>query len=252
MLRQTVDGARRTLLERLIADGLQLRAGDLRDGVEALTALVRGFDAVVSAGPEALIASTERALIAACEAAGVGVFVQNHFGFDYSAPGMELALLEHISFKEGIARQLSGGRLPYLVVATGLFAEWAFSSFGGLDLEAGVISAPYSFDTRLTLTSLDTIGRSVAELLVRRVSNQRIFLASDTVSYEQIARAVEAATNKVSFRTRHTRAQSKQKQPKCRVFGVVNSLAHCTALSSLHVSRCPLPSAADKASGIPS
>ena len=195
---QSVDGAKRTLLDELVASGLELVQGDLQDDVDKLTSTFRGFDVVVSAGAESLIPTTEPNLIAACQAAGVEVFVQNEFGFNYSAPGMELSILEGIAVKERIAQQLTGSGLGYLIISTGLFAEWAFSTFAGLDLDKHVITAPYSFDTKLTLTSLETIGRSVAELIVQRVSNQRILLASDTVTYEQIATAVEAATGKVS------------------------------------------------------
>jgi uncharacterized protein YbjT (DUF2867 family) len=181
-----------------VADGVQLVPGDVQDGLEALTAIFRQFDVVVSAANDSLIPSTESVLIDACKAAGVQVFVQNQFGFDYSAAGMELQLLPGIAVKERLAQQLIASGVPYLIVATGLFAEYAFSSFSGLELEAGVITAPYSLDSRLTVTSLDTIGRSVAELIVQRVSSQRIQLASDTVTYEQLAQAVEAATGKVT------------------------------------------------------
>ena len=125
---------------------------------------------------------------------------------------MELQLLEGIAVKERLAQQLMTSGVPYLVVATGLFAEWAFSSFAGVDVEGGVVTAPYSFDSRLTVTSLETIGRSIAELVVRGVRNERIFLASDTVSYEQLTAAVEAATGKVGETLRLTAASNTRRR----------------------------------------
>ena len=195
---QKVDSAKKAALESLVAAGVKLVAGDLQSGVEALTAIVRGFDVVVSAGLDSLIGSTELNLIDACKAAGVRVFIQNQFGFDYSVPNMELGLLgDRIGVKEDVALKLIQSGQGYLIIANGLFSEWAFSPFTGVDVAQGVVSAPYSFDTRLTVTTLDTIGRSVAELVVQRAINQRVYLASDTVTWEQITAAAEAATGKV-------------------------------------------------------
>ena len=179
--------------------------GSVSDSVERLTAIFRGFDVVVSTLGNGVLTADEK-LIEAAKVSGIRTFIPSMFGFDYSTPGMNLTILP-AGAKEAVAQKLIASGVGYVITSVGLFSEYLLSPFSGLDLDKGVLKAPYSFDTQLTTTTLDTIGHSTAELIVQDVRNERVRFASDTVTFEQLARAVEKATGKTLTRIVQSEAE---------------------------------------------
>ncbi len=61
--------------------------------------------------------------------------------------------------------------------------------FGPVDLKARTLRALGSWDTRLSVTTPRDIGRVAAEIVYepRDISRQVVFVAGDTVSYEDVA-----------------------------------------------------------------
>jgi hypothetical protein len=190
----TSDLTKRALLERYRAAGVTCIAGDVSDSAQQLSPIFRGFDVVVSTlGIDSLPADEK--LIEVAKASGIRTFIPSMFGFDYSTPGMNLTILP-AGAKEAVAQKLIVSGVGYVITSVGLFSEYLLSPFSGLELDNGILKVPFSLDTQLTTTTLDTIGHSIAELIVQDVRNERVRLASDTVTFEQLARAVEKATGK--------------------------------------------------------
>jgi len=177
--------------------GIELIAGDLNDSVEVLTSTLRGFDVVIStvgSVPDSL--KSQFTLVNAARNAGVKVFIPSEFGFDVENTDSSILPLVKVKLQLEEELKKTANQMGYLIITVGMFGEYLLSPFAGVDVQHTTITAPFSFNTRVTTTTLDTISKSVAELIVQRISNQHIYLASDTVSYEQIAQALEKATGK--------------------------------------------------------
>lgn len=171
---------------------------------EELVALLRRFDTVIGctgfvAGP-----GTQTRLTQAVLDAGVRRYIPWQFGVDYDivGKGSGQPVFDEQFDVRGMLR--AQGTTEWIIVSTGMFTSFLFEpAFGIVDLDAGTVRGLGSWATQVTVTTPDDIGCSTAALLfdTPRIANQVVFLASDTVSYGQLADIVESVTGRRVERT---------------------------------------------------
>lgn len=184
----------------LRAMGVTLLSFDLAsDDSAGLVALLRRFDTVVGctgfvAGP-----GTQRRLTRAVLDAGVRRYIPWQFGVDYDVVGKgsgQPVFDEQFEVRAMLREQKS---TEWTIVSTGMFTSFLFEpAFGLVDLQAGSVRGLGSWDTRVTVTTPDDIGRCTAAILFETppIADRVVYLASDTVSYGQLADIVEAVTER--------------------------------------------------------
>ena len=171
---------------------------------EELVTLLRPFDTVINctgfvAGP-----GTQLRLTRAVLAAGVRRHIPWQFGVDYDIVGKGSG--QPVFDEQFDVRGMLRGqdRTEWIIISTGMFTSFLFEKTAGIvDLDAGIVRGLGSWDTQVTVTTPDDIGRCTAAVLfeVPRVANQVVYLASDTVSYGQLADIVGHVTGRSVERT---------------------------------------------------
>lgn len=187
------DSTKSAKLEQFRSAGVQILSGDSTDSVDSLTALLQGFHTVISA-LAVVEPDPQFNLLEAAKRAGVQRFIPSEFSIDTEAAGPGHALEVLYAPKQPIREALQQSGLDYLFITPGLYAELLLSPFAGVDLAQGVVTAPGSFDTTVTVTSHADIGRLTAHLLFSDLHRTKVRLAGDVVTYTQIADAVDQVT----------------------------------------------------------
>ena len=179
---------------------VEMVAFDLAACTEAeLGALLRPFHTVISctgfvAGP-----GTQLKLTRAVLGAGVRRYFPWQFGVDYDVVGTGSG--QPVFDEQYAVRQLLRAQTAteWVIVSTGMFTSFLFEPvFGLVDFEAGIVRGLGSWETQVTVTSPDDIGKLTTAILLEepRIANQVVYVASDTVSYGQLADIVEATTGR--------------------------------------------------------
>ena len=192
----TREPGKRVDVDELRALGVALVPGDLASAsVAELAALFARFSTVVScigfgAGP-----GTQIKLARAVLAAGVPRYFPWQFGVDYDAIGRGSA--QDLFDEQLDVRDLLRGqhRTEWVIVSTGMFTSFLFEpSFGVVDLAHDTVHALGSWDTAVTVTTPDDIGRLTAEIVFAepRIADRVVYLAGDTITYSQLADTVDA------------------------------------------------------------
>ena len=175
--------------------GAQLVPGDLDSDLQTLTAVLRGYDTLISAvGGAQLLRQTH--LLDAAVIAGVKRFFPSEYGFDVEqvGRGSPVSVLDDkLTVKDAVVK--SG--IDYTLVASGSFGEFLVSPFFGVNVGAGTVVAPGSVDNRISYTSLADLGIIVAAaVLSAEASKKTIHISSGTVTYREIAAELEKVTGK--------------------------------------------------------
>ena len=191
-----LDAAKAAKIRSLELLGVEVVSGDCDDPTAELAERLRGFHTVISAVGGSGFKQSQLNLLEACKQAGVQRFIPSEFSVDTEAAGEGHALARLYREKRYIAEALKASELDYLQVVPGLFGELLLSPFGGVDIANLVVTAPYSFDTRVTFTAKPDIGRITAALLLSDVHRSRVRISGDTMSYGQIADTIERLTGK--------------------------------------------------------
>ena len=192
---QSSDAARQKEVAELRALSIELVPGDLAAQSEAsLAALFRRFDTVVSCtgfvGGKGVQLKIARAVLAG----GVARYVPWQFGVDYDMIGRGSAqelFDEQLDVRNLLRAQ---DRTEWVIVSTGMFTSFLFEpSFGVVDLERNTVRALGSWDNAVTVTTADDIGRLTVEIVFAepRIADEVVFVAGDTVTYRQLADAVD-------------------------------------------------------------
>ncbi|MCR1026719.1 aromatic alcohol reductase [Cellulophaga baltica] len=82
----------------------------------------------------------------------------------------------------------------WVIVSVGMITSFLFEpSLGVVDLKNQTINALGDWNTEVTVTSAEDIGRLTAEIILfePRIINQVMFVAGDTISYKQLAEIIE-------------------------------------------------------------
>lgn len=196
-LRQaTLDSAapdKKKLVQQIRALDVHFEAADVvQASVSELAAIFARYDTVVSCTGMGLPAGTQtklaRAALEANAEANVRYFPWQ-FGMDYDAIGLGSSqdlFDEQLGVRAMLREQ---DALEWIIVSTGLFMSFLFvPDFGVVDLASRTVRALGSWDTRITLTMPEDIGRATAEVVLdpRGLSKQCVYVAGDTLSYAQV------------------------------------------------------------------
>ncbi|GFM74527.1 2'-hydroxyisoflavone reductase [Pseudomonas cichorii] len=206
MLRPSAFDKRQTL-EELSALGIEVVSADAaNDSEESLAALFSGFDTVVSCLGFAGGAGTQLKLTRAALQSDVKRYVPWQFGVDYDVIGYGSP---QTLFDEQLdVRQLLRGqsRVQWLIISTGMFTSFLFEPvFGVVDLDQNIVRALGSWDTAVTVTTPEDIGRLTASILFEpALANEVVFTAGDTLTYRQLADTVDQLLDRTVERVEWT------------------------------------------------
>ncbi len=137
---------------------------------------------------------TQRKITAAVLTAGVGRYVPWQFGVDYDVVGRgsgQDVWDEQLDVREMLRVQ---SRTRWTIISTGMFTSFLFEpSFGLADLENSRVHALGSWDSQITVTTSEDVGRLTAAILSSepRIDDEVVFVAGDTISYAELADTVD-------------------------------------------------------------
>lgn len=179
--------------------GINLLSGDLSSSVTELSALFKEFDTVISCtGFVNGSGGLQIKLATAVLGAGVKRFFPWQFGVDYDIVGRGSAqdlFNEQLDVRDLLRSQ---NQTEWVIVSTGMFTSFLFDpSFGIVDLEQNVVHALGSWNTAVTVTTPEDIGRLTAEICFAapRIVNSVVYTAGDTITYKQLADIVDSVLN---------------------------------------------------------
>lgn len=190
------DPAKRKDLAELRALAVELVPGDLNALSEAsLAELFRRFDTVISCTGFVGGRGVQLKLARAALEAGVKRYFPWQFGVDYDVIGRGSAqdlFDEQLDVRDLLRAQQN---TEWVIVSTGMFTSFLFEpSFGVVDFERNTVHALGSWDNAVTVTTADDIGVLTAEIVFTepRIRDEIVYVAGDTVTYGQLADAIDA------------------------------------------------------------
>ena len=177
--------------------GIELIPGDLQnDSQSSLAAIFAPFASVICCTGFAAGPGTQRKLAQAAIEGGVQRYVPWQFGVDYDVIGRgspQDTFDEQLDVRDLLRAQQG---TQWLIISTGMFTSFLFEpSFGVVDLPNNTVHALGDWDTAVTVTTPEDIGRLTARILFAEpaLSNQVVFTAGDTLTYGQLADTVDAS-----------------------------------------------------------
>lgn len=190
----TTSAHKRQTLEELAALGIKVLAGDVvNDSIEQLAERFSGFDTLVSCLGFVAGSGTQVKLARAALQSNVKHYVPWQFGVDYDVIGRDSP--QDLFDEQLDVRDLLRGqsRVQWLIISTGMFTSFLFEPvFGVVDLAQNTVRALGSWETAVTVTTPEDIGRLVAVVLFDpALVNQVVHVAGDTLSYGQLADTVD-------------------------------------------------------------
>lgn len=190
--------------------GVDVIGFDLASDEEALKKRFETYDTVLNctgfvAGP-----GTQLRITRAVLAAGVRRYFPWQFGVDYDVVGRgsgQPVFDEQYEVRQWLRSQ---NGTEWVIVSTGMFTSFLFEpAFDVVDLERRTIHGLGSWDTKVTVTTPEDIGRLTTEILLAepRIANEVVYVAGDTISYGQLAKVIERVTGETFEKTVWTLAK---------------------------------------------
>lgn len=174
--------------------GVDILSLDLTSDEQTLIDLFKRFKTVVNctgfvAGP-----GTQLKITRAVLAAGVKRHFPWQFGVDYDVVGHGSG--QPVFDEQYEVRELLRGQTAteWVIVSTGMFTSFLFEpSFDVVDLDERTIHGLGSWDTKVTVTTPEDIGKLTTDILLAepRIVDQVVYVAGDTISYGELAQVVE-------------------------------------------------------------
>ncbi len=194
----------------LKALGVEVIGFDLAGDVAALQALFERYRTVINctgfvAGPGTQLKITRAALDARVER-----YFPWQFGVDYDVVGQgsgQPVFDEQYQVRQLLRAQQS---TEWVIVSTGMFTSFLFEpAFEVVSLQARTLHGLGTWDTRVTVTTPEDIGRLTTEILLAepRIANAVVYVAGDTLSYGELAAVVERVTGQRFEKTLWTLAK---------------------------------------------
>lgn len=189
--------ARRAVREALeVLDVTAVHADIAAASASELAEIFRPFQTVVNCTGFVGGPGTQRKLTAAALEAGVQRYVPWQFGVDYDTiePGSGGGIFDEQIAVRALLRAQQKTR--WTIVSTGMFTSFLFDpAFDVANLRQMTVNALGSWDTRVTVTTAEDIGRLTADILFTQPAgtNQIFFTAGETLSYGRLADLVEQA-----------------------------------------------------------
>lgn len=220
VLRQaTLDSAapeKRKNISTLQSWGVAFEAADVQQAtVDQLATLFGQYHTVISCTGMELPSGTQTKFAQAAIQGGVKRYFPWQFGMDYDAIGegsSQDLFDEQLAVRKILRSQQA---TQWVIVSTGLFMSFLFvAAFGVVDLEDKVLRGLGTWDTQITVTTPEDIGRITADVIldVQDVGSEVVFTAGDTVSYGQVADMVEKRFPSQNFKRELWDLTSLQKQ----------------------------------------
>lgn len=198
------DASKAHAIEELRGLGVSILQADvINDSVEELAEHFARFDTIISCVGFIAGAGTQLKLTRAVLQAHVKRYVPWQFGVDYDVIGKGSAqdlFDEQLEVRELLRAQRT---TEWIIVSTGMFTSFLFEpAFGVVDLAKNTVHALGSWDTQVTVTTPEDIGMLTAKIVFAkpRLANQVVFVAGDTLTYAQLADAIDARLNRTVSR----------------------------------------------------
>nr|WKF62121.1 hypothetical protein HUO10_006653 [Paraburkholderia busanensis] len=193
---ESTDPAKRRDVDELRSLSIELVPGDLAaQSEDELAGQFRRFDTVISCTGFVGGQGVQLKLARAALAAGVERYFPWQFGVDYDVIGRGSAqdlFDEQLDVRALLRAQQ---RTEWVIVSTGMFTSFLFEpSFGVVNRERDTVHALGSWDNAVTVTTADDIGMLTTEIVFAapRIANEIVYVAGDTVTYRQLADALDA------------------------------------------------------------
>ena len=222
LLRQsTLDSAapaRKRKTQHIKAEGGHLEAADVAAApIPELVQIFKHYDVIASCNGMTLPAGTQTKIAEAVLEAGVKRYFPWQFGMDYDIIG---AGSSQDLFDEQLAvRKLlrDQDKTKWTIVSTGVFMSFLFEpAFGVVDVENKTVRGLGSWDTRITSTTPEDIGRVTADLILDPQETGEesgvVYTAGDTVTYGELADLVDAHLGEPAFQRELWDAAALRKQ----------------------------------------
>lgn len=131
--------------------------------------------------------------------AGVPRYFPWQFGVDYDIVGKGSG--QPVFDEQYEVRTLlrSQDKTEWVIVSTGMFTSFLFEpSFDVVNLAESTIHALGSWETQVTVTTPEDIGRLTTEIILEepRIVKEIVYVAGDTISYGHLADVVEGVTGR--------------------------------------------------------
>ncbi|MDF2932735.1 MAG: 2-hydroxyisoflavone reductase [Chryseobacterium sp.] len=176
--------------------GVILLAGDLSAPSFELIAIFKNYDAIVSCtGYGNGAGGFQIKLANAVLDAGVKRYFPWQFGVDFEVIGRGSAqdlFDEQLDVRELLRSQST---TKWVIISTGMFTSYLFEPFFGLlDLEKKLMNAIGGWDTAVTVTTPEDIGKLTAEIFFAelQIEDAIIYIGGDTITYGQLADIAES------------------------------------------------------------
>ncbi|QIE26091.1 NmrA-like family protein (plasmid) [Caballeronia sp. SBC1] len=189
------DAAKQKDIAELRSLGIELLPGDLaQQSEESLAAVFGRFHTVISCTGFVGGSGVQRKLARAVLKADVKRYFPWQFGVDYDVIGRgspQDLFDEQLDVRDLLRSQ---DRTEWVIVSTGMFTSFLFEpSFGVVDLGQNTVNALGSWDNAVTVTTADDIGALTTEIVFAepRIADQIVYIAGDTITYRQLADAVD-------------------------------------------------------------
>lgn len=164
---------------------------------EALTTCFMNFETIINcmgfvAGP-----GTQIKIAHAVVDAGVNRYFPWQFGVNYDVVGKgsgQPVWDEQYDVRILLRAQKT---TEWVIISTGMFTSFLFEpAFDVVNLSEKTIKALGGWETQVTVTSPEDIGRLTSEIYLHqpRIANEVLFVAGETTSYGKLAETVERVT----------------------------------------------------------
>jgi hypothetical protein len=192
---QSTDPVKQKDVAELRSLGVEIVPGDLSEqSGAALAAIFRRFDTVISCTGFVGGPGVQLKLARAALDAGVKRYFPWQFGVDYEVIGRGSAqdlFDEQLDVRDLLRSQV---QTEWVIVSTGMFTSFLFEpAFGVVDLARNTVNALGGWDNAVTVTTAEDIGALTTEIVFSepRIANQVVYIAGDTVTYRQLADAID-------------------------------------------------------------
>ncbi len=190
------DADKKKIIAELRELGVNLLAGDLSASSSELVAIFKNYDAVVSCtGYGSGAGGFQLKLANAVLDAGVKRYFPWQFGVDFEVIGRGSAqdlFDEQLDVRELLRSQ---NATKWVIISTGMFTSYLFEPFFGLlDMEKKSFNAIGGWDTAVTVTTPEDIGKLTAEIFFAEpaIENEVVYIGGDTITYGQLVEIAES------------------------------------------------------------
>lgn len=191
--REPEKAAKITYLQSL---GVEFETADVASAsADALAPILGKYNTIVGCTGMELPAGTQTKLAQAAIQGRVSRYFPWQFGMDYDKIGRGSA---QDLFDEQLAVRMllrAQATTEWVIVSTGLFMSFLFlADFGVVDLARRVVRGLGRWENRITVTTPKDIGRVTADVMLdpRGVKDEVVYVAGDTLSYNEVGDLVDA------------------------------------------------------------